>query len=88
MITIFMKTNIINSVCSVKETPTYPHHTNTNLSHSQMKLILDNARLTQAAAFGDQPVPAFLHPSLKGQEFLWLSATGEDQGIQSLSCRI
>lgn len=83
-----MKTNNINSVYSVKETPTNPHHTNTHLSYSQMKLIIDDARLTQAAAFGDQPVPAFLHPSLKGQEFVWLSTTGEDQGIQSLSCMI
>lgn len=47
-----------------------------------MKLIIDVARLTQAAAFGAQPVPALTHPSLKGQEFVWLSATGEDQGIQ------
>lgn len=72
-----MKSIVINSVWSVKRTGTNPHHTNTHLSYSQMKLIIDVTRLTQVAAFGDQPVPAFPHPSLKVQEFVCLRATRE-----------
>lgn len=88
MRTVFIKANTIDSVCIVKKKKPNPHHTNTHLSYSQMKFIIDITRLIQATAFGDQPVPAFPHPSLKGQEFLWLAAIGDDQGTQSLFCRI
>ena len=91
---IFMKAKIINSVCNVKKTPNHTKKQLTvlekklSLSYPQIKLVLDVARQTQAAAFEDQPVPAFPHPSLKRQEIGCLSATEEDQGIQALSCRI